>query len=243
MANGYIGWAVEVFSRLDTISAGSDGLQRLARYKLALSWYRFGLALRSEAIAKAVSTGTVPLNLYTAARRSLAVAIAYFRGTQPGTVDEVGSHPFHLYNEACCWSLIAQYAMEESLSKEELERLPRVPTKQSLPADSADDSERLPSGSLSTAAKTVVHTSLENALRSLGRIRTDGLKRELDGLPTTQTRWAIGRSIADPDLAMLRQQLSDEFSAWLSTRNPMSSLLESYEECLKLVTVEVPEIS
>jgi hypothetical protein len=239
LSRGYIPWAIEVFSRLDSVSAGSEGLQRLARYKLALSWYRFGLELRSEAIAKAVDSQVTPLNLYSAAGRSLAVAIAYFRGAELATLEDVGSHPFHLYNEACCWSLIAQYSMEESLPTQELAKLSRVSTQESLPEEGAGEGHLL--GPI--AVKKSVRTALENALHSLARIRIEGSKREMDGLPTTQTRWAIKRATGDPDLAMLRGHLRDEFNSWLSTRNPMSSLLESYEECLKLVSVEVPEIS
>jgi hypothetical protein len=229
-------WAIETYSNLDELSTEAAGLQRLARFKLGYAWRKFGMALRREGLLLSQQALHLRRRYYDAASWSQCVAIGYYRAYQRGIEQTQPVHPINLYNEACSWTLIAQYLAERDASKDSLE--PIVAMVQSEQQSKAEENEPLiiEMKALSRASQS----ALRYALGELGHIRAVYGKSEVEGLPASQTQWIFRQAAKDGDLAMLRQYQNSEYKDWLDSRRADASSLESYTLCRGYVDSSLP---
>jgi hypothetical protein len=229
-------WAIETYSTLDELSTGAAGLQRLARFKLGYAWRRFGMALRREGLLLPQPALHLRRRYYDAASWSQCVAIGYYRAYQRGIEQTQTVHPINLYNEACSWTLIAQYLAERDASKESLDSI--IVGVQSEQQSGAEEYE--PPLPETKPLPLASQSALRYALDELGRIRAVYGKSEVEGLPASQTQWIFRQATKDSDLAMLRQYQNPAYKDWLDSRRAEASSLESYTVCRRYVDSTIP---
>lgn len=236
-------------------SLGIVDLRRIAWYKLGTAWINVARNLRKTALsqfAKFVKDEVVGslednqrptewVELYDAARESLRVAIANFQLFDDSLRRfKHPSHPTILYNQACSWSLIAEYTSEQYAESTALQQL-------ALNTEASDGKEgiRELENALHLLTVAPVLSEVEDALAKtsefLSKIEVHYLGNS-EGIPLADTLWLFDYAEDDPDLAFYRVSSSFEYCRWLSKRTTKTSLLDSYKRFRREVPRDIETI-
>jgi hypothetical protein len=235
-------------------------LRRIAWFKLGAAWIKVAMELRTQALVdladylnKGNSPGSSTKNeskpgdwneVYDASIYSLRVAIAnYHLFNKSLEKFRKQPHPTVLYNQACTWSLIAQYITEQNATNKKLDKLAQAAfqeeekrkktEKQTLEACS------LPSGIVEA------DIALQKANECLQKI-TIHYPGDAEDMPFADAQWLFDYAESDPDIACFRKSYEKEFEKWLRKRTARISLLDSHkhfrsnlsEDILKVIESE-----
>jgi hypothetical protein len=232
---------------------GILSIRRMAWFKLGRAWIDVAKGLRSKAVIdladsfpapaakpEAVTSGKQkekkqrqrnekPKNwkeLYGAALNSLRIAIANFRLFNR-SLEQSGKleHPTVLYNNACAWSLIAQYLTEQNADNDALEPLVRDKQSEDGPGGMGG---LTPNACLKPSGAPEVERALQKGWEDLSKITID-YRGDAEGMPFADAQWMFEFADRDPDLACLHEGKKDDFEKWRDKGMPHSSLLKSYE--------------
>lgn len=238
--------------------AGILSLRRIAWFKLGTAWIFVAKELRAQALvdlghhlrggaskASAVTPdGPKPKDwkrLYDAAIDSLRVAIANFHLFNKSLdSSEKDPHPTVLYNQACTWSLIAQYLAELNANNRELKSqalalLQEEETKRNEAKEPPGDHCLLASG-ISEA-----ESALQRANECLQRI-TIVYKGDTEGMPFADAQWLFNYAEQDEDIACFRTGRPEDYKMWRDKRTTGISLLDSYMRLRPDVSKDIKEV-
>jgi hypothetical protein len=239
-------WAIESFLQADRQASGGEkalqkipeeaagskargvvSLRRLVWFKISSAFMDLGMELRHRALVDHDTRDDEWKAYYLAAIDSLRVAIAYHRLFN-ASLKEAGAkpHPAILYNEACAWTLMAQYTREMSLGPEDAQ----VQDVQKEARRS--EAERLASmqgpGTCVVASNDPkAAAALDNALQCLTQIR-NRYKGTAEGMPLGETHWMIEFADKDSDLECLRRSREKEFGDWFREHHMRTRLIEAF---------------
>jgi hypothetical protein len=223
---------------------GILSLRRIAWFKLGRAWIDVAKRLRAKALdglASHLSKRTPQDDdatpdeskpedwneLYDAATHSLRIAIANFRLFNKSLEkSEKPHHPTVLYNQACCWSLIAQYITEQNANQDLRDLLKGKVQEEDIREREAD--EQMLEVCLPPSDIPESDHALRKASESLKSITTN-YKEEAEGMRFDNVQWMFDFAVSDPDLACFRRGKKDDYDRWSNARKGHSSLLYSYK--------------
>lgn len=253
----YLPWVIEIYSALSRISPrtrdyrkvdeteddlGIPNLRRIAWFKLGVAWISMAWELRTQALldldaARGEGTLTEPnskpndwLVLYNAAIESVRVANAYygqFRESLELEDPKKKPHPTIVYNQACTWSLIAQYLYERDAKNDELYPMAEV-EKLREEENRKKANEQTPVITLGSA-DPAVEQALSKATERLDDV-TLNYKENSEGMPFVDAQWLFDYAKVDGDLAFYRLARQRDYEKWLTKRKARISLYESYRD-------------
>lgn len=228
---------------------GNLHLRRIAWFKLGSAWIALASELRKQALldldarfkAGKLQSNSATLesesddwtNLYDVAIDSLRVALAnYGLFNKSLKQHKKDPHRIVLYNQACTWSLVAQYLTEQTSNKEELKELAGDERKK-------EDSRLVatkPIMCFMSPGNRKVDDALSKANKCLQEVtifndhperKTDD-KPFADDMPFADAQWLFDYANVDSDIAFFRAERNDNFENWLSKRKGIS-LLDSFK--------------
>lgn len=252
----YLPWAIETYDELDRISAEAEksvsrpesakervgilSLRRIAWFKLGSAWMDVAMQLRARALVELAnrigpegpqSDAKEPNRprpetwdtLYDAALDSLRVAIGYHRLFNKSL--EV-PQPAVLYNQACAWTLMAQYRTEQKANDKELYSIAQHEQEE-------EEARRLANNPMlelclppSDDGETA--DALQRATECLQKIKIH-YQGNNEGMPLGDTQWLFDYAERDPDLSCFRKGKTDAFDRWVAERKSRTSLLDSFK--------------
>lgn len=254
----FLPWVIETFGELDRISAeaqesandeeptsdpvGLLSLRRIAWFKLGSAWMDLAMELRARALADLArhlddaasktndSTPDAPKTNewhehYAAALESLRVAIAYHRFFNKSL--EM-AQPTVLYNQACAWTLIAQYITERNASNQELGPLAQRELYRQEEEEKKLKEEQILQKSLPLPHNGEADDALEQATGCLQSIKIH-YQGHTEGMPLADTQWLFDYAERDFDLSFFRRGRGDDFQRWLDERKSRTSILDSFK--------------
>lgn len=238
---------------------GVLSLRRIAWFKLGSAWMDLAMQLRTRALVDlalylknmaAQSDAATPneskpdewQELYAAAHKSCLVAIAYHRLFNKSLEEfEHLPQPTVLYNQACAWTLIAQYLTEQNASNQELYPLAQRELQQQEEERQQEEEQMLQS-CLPPADDLEADHALQKAAECLQRIRIH-YEGDTEGMPLADTKWLFDYAERDPDLACFRRGKEVTFKKWLDERKSRTSLLDSFKRLRnEVVPAEIGDI-
>lgn len=266
----FLPWVIETYNKLDEISASAEeintlnkrevsqdlvgilSLRRIAWFKLGTAWIFVARELRTQALIdladrpgdSALTNAITPSEykaLYDAAIDSLRVASANFRLFNK-SLEKFGKkpHPTVLYNQACTWSLIAQYISERNANDQERELLAQ--------ATLQEEGEKGKEAAGQPSEKCVPTSGIleaENALRKANEYLqniTIVYQEDTEGMPFADAQWLFDYAERDPDIACFRKEQEDDFKMWLHKKTARISLLDSYRRLRDRLPKDVAEV-
>jgi len=263
----FLPWVIETFGELDRISAAAQesandeeptndpvgllSLRRIAWFKLGSAWMDLAMELRARALADLAgyldgdalktndSTPDAPKpnewhEHYAAALESLRVAIAYHRFFNKSLEMP---QPTVLYNQACAWTLIAQYITERNASNKELAPLAQRELHRQEEEKKLEEAQILQM-CLPPSNNGEADVALEQATECLHSIRIH-YQGHTEGMPLADTQWLFDYAERDSDLAFFRRGRGPEFNRWLNERKSRTSILDSFKRLRSGLSKEV----
>lgn len=219
---------------------GMLSLRRIAWFKLGAAWIALASELRKQALldlADCFRDGTLQPDtatpeskagdwtvLYDAATDALRVAIANY-----GLFNKSKKEPNRivLYNQACTWSLIAQYITEQTANNEELHRLAMDERQKEDNLKEANEPEMCFIGPGNIKANDAL-SEASDCLRRVTISTKNDDEGEAEDMPFADAQWLFDYAKVDLDFAFFRTGKKDDFENWLSKRKGMS-LLDSFK--------------
>jgi hypothetical protein len=231
-------------SRNDDLLTGILSLRRIAWFKLGAAWIALAGELRKQALldlAGLFSDGTLQQDtatpeskvddwtvLYDAAVDSLRVAVANY-GLFNQSLEQFKKEPHRivLYNQACTWSLIAQYITEQTATNQELHPFAMAEWQNEENRKVTDEPELC----LISSGNVEADKALRKANDCLKHV-TINFMNDADGetedMPFADAQWLFDYAKVDSDIAFYRNCSKEEFGKWLDRRKGIS-LLDSYK--------------
>lgn len=227
----------------ETKPTGLLSLRRIAWFKLGRAWIDIARGLRAKALVGLAhhlkpSTGgdATPddskpddwAELYNAAIDSFRIAVANFRLFNQ-SLQNFGKdpHPTVLYNQACVWSLTAQYIAERDAKNKALDQLAKDALEDEKKKKREAEEQTL-SGGRPPSDIPEADTALRNAYVCLKEI-TVNYKEGTEDIPMGDARWLFDFAKHDPDLDFFRDKRDSDFNNWRSKQINRISILDSYK--------------
>ena len=221
---------------------GVLSLRRIAWFKLGSSWMDLAAEIRRRALVGFANSLKTEINQpvsetpdnskpslwkerYNSAIESLKVAIIYHRYFNESLGNE--PHPTVLYNEACAWSLIAQYINEKNATNEVIIPLAEIESKKEEEKLN-QIKEQFAEVALYATDNFEISKALQKVSECLNKINIEKVG-ETKGIPLVDTQWLFDYADNDLDLAFFRNNKDDLFKNWLDARKSPSSLLTSFK--------------
>jgi hypothetical protein len=226
-------WAIETYSHLYIKAEGVEVIVRLSAFKLGSAWMDLAMDLRQVAFWREWGSGE-RREYYMASIQSLRFAVAYFIRFNRSLKQHQKSQPPHpvvLYNEACVFSLIAQYITEMDATEDRV-----VAAQQSVQQRNKAVECKRPSfeGENNISLKANQFTS-----KAMDRLNSMGKDYYGDLFAFSDMQWLFEHSNKDPDLEFIRDNYNEEFGRWLSKYKSTATILESYNILRSLVPKDI----
>lgn len=232
---------------------GILSLRRIAWFNLGTAWIKVAMELRAKALAGlghhlkdgALETDTTTPNeskpddwkdLYDAAIDSLRVAIANHSLFNMSLKEP---YPPVLYNQACTWSLIAQYITEQNANNDELKQLAEA-ERQKEEEKSKEADKQTSDVCLSPSNILEANNALRKANECLRSIKKN-YKSGPEGMAFENAQWMFDFAEHDQDIAFFRKGKEDDFEKWLDRGKARISLLESYKRFRRELPKDIEE--
>jgi len=175
---------------------------------------------------------------YMAALDCLNIAIHYLQ-------TETNPHPVTRYNEACAWTLIAQYIAEKefavtpTIATDDRAQLIKLRKAALLERRKKVDAAKATANYSKISMPAASRKYLDTAMQRLRGIQSDG-QRDADTIAIGNSHWLFEYAGEDADMEFMRSVNKTEFEKLISEKKETGWLLSSYKVCRGSLTIDVP---